>query len=686
MGWESAERVQKNEAGEYRALMGGQWVPVDSAQKNDAGEYRVMRQSAQEDATLPQKIAGSAPVRFAIGAAEPILGLAQMGANMLPNSTGIPDAVNGHLATLDQMIKRGRQGTSKEDPGFDAMRFGGQVLSPVNAGLAKVLPAAGTTIGRIGTGAAAGAAGGASSTVTDGGKDYWGQKGAQIGVGTLAGGMLTPVLGKVTDAIAPRLEQAINRFSSNRAQMAGARASMEADTVIEQALRDVGANADDLGAQARSEIRQQVVEALRNGQRLDAAALMRQRDFNAVGIQPTQGQLTRDATQFARERNLRGVPGLGEPLQQRFDAQNQRVQELVGNMRGNPQEAYPAGRTISDALQGVDRGMKANVDQAYGVARDHLGRAAPMDAPGFSRAANLALDEQMLGNYLPAEVRGILNDVSAGKIPFNVNTAVQIDSTLSAAQRAAGARTPQALAIGKVRDALNSAGIGDNVGQDAKAAFDTARGLARQRFAMHEAIPALEAAASGEAPDAFVQRFVLNGRVEETRRLADMLRENSPEAFQEARSQLGARISRAAFGENLTGDKLPAAERFARELRTIGADKMRAFFSQAEIDNMRTLARAVGYINTPPSSSAVNTSNNIGAITSLASRIPGIPAAVSIADALRNTVVNHSAANAAIRAQVPSTPAVSPEQAAALARLLTIGGAGAGVAGALSVR
>lgn len=46
MAWESAERVQKNDQGQYRALIGGEWVPVARAQKNAAGQYRVERVAA----------------------------------------------------------------------------------------------------------------------------------------------------------------------------------------------------------------------------------------------------------------------------------------------------------------------------------------------------------------------------------------------------------------------------------------------------------------------------------------------------------------------------------------------------------------------------------------------------------------------------------------------------------------
>ena len=46
MEWQTAERVQKNSAGEYRAFINGQWVPAQKAQKNSAGEYRVILSDA----------------------------------------------------------------------------------------------------------------------------------------------------------------------------------------------------------------------------------------------------------------------------------------------------------------------------------------------------------------------------------------------------------------------------------------------------------------------------------------------------------------------------------------------------------------------------------------------------------------------------------------------------------------
>ncbi len=52
MEWEPAERVQKNDSGQFRALIGGEWVPVEKAQKNDSGQFRILRATEQKKPEL----------------------------------------------------------------------------------------------------------------------------------------------------------------------------------------------------------------------------------------------------------------------------------------------------------------------------------------------------------------------------------------------------------------------------------------------------------------------------------------------------------------------------------------------------------------------------------------------------------------------------------------------------------
>lgn len=85
MAWESAERVQKNDAGEFRALIGGEWVPVAKAQKSDTGEYRIDRGTAApqsrgtvpEEPTLAQR-ALSVLTGYARSKAEPALAVKEL--------------------------------------------------------------------------------------------------------------------------------------------------------------------------------------------------------------------------------------------------------------------------------------------------------------------------------------------------------------------------------------------------------------------------------------------------------------------------------------------------------------------------------------------------------------------------------------------------------------------------------
>lgn len=50
--WQPAEKVQKNDEGQFRALINGQWVPAVKAQKNEAGEYRVLLPSSSGSSAM----------------------------------------------------------------------------------------------------------------------------------------------------------------------------------------------------------------------------------------------------------------------------------------------------------------------------------------------------------------------------------------------------------------------------------------------------------------------------------------------------------------------------------------------------------------------------------------------------------------------------------------------------------
>lgn len=667
----------------------------DDATPEQVIEYAKKTIPQNQPATAGQKFQSSFPMRVVQGARDPIDAGAQLlphalagvtsGFGVLPNP--VSEFFDSEAKRVDDMNSKSEQEyqdarRATGSSGVDAARIVGNVVSPVNAAIAAKIPVvASATIPKLALqGAKAGAVGGLLTPVTNPEDNFWGQKALQAGVGAATGGALTPVMAKVGTAIASKVNGIMARL---RPEQTGAQASQYADQAIADALKETGQRLEDVPPQTLQQIRGQVVDAMKSGKKLDAAAIMRSKDFESLGMQPLKGQVTRDATQFARERNLRGVEGAGEPIMSRLEQQNQKLQGHLGNAQGNAQEAYPAGKQIAGALESIDNSAKGRVNAAYGAARATDGRYAGVNVKAFSEAANAALDEGQLGRALPREARLLLNDISTGKVPLNVNTLTQIDSTLSGLQRTATGQRNDigAKAIGVVRNALNGAPIDDAAGVEAKAAFDTARGLARQRFSMHEAVPALKAVVEGSAdPDTFVNKFIVNGSTDDIKALVKVL---PPDARQEAKSQIGATLFRAAFGENPAGDKVFSPERYAKALRQLGTDKLQALFSQQEVEQLKAIGRVGAYINSIPTSAPVNSSNNIGAILGISTKIPGLGPLLSygggLAQALHKTATRNMDANAALAAKIPAAaPDLSAQQIKRLTQALSAGAVASG--------
>ena len=609
------------------------------------------------------------------GMADPVAGAVQFAAN-IPGVRGfVGDDVNAGIRAKEAEYEAARARAGRS--GFDAARFAGNVAAPSNVALASRIPAAAGTLARVGTGAAAGAVGAMATPEADA-ENYWRNTALKGATGGLAGAALAPVAGAVGDAIG----RIAGRFRGPPAApppIPGPPGSHPADAYIAQAANEAGQSINDIPQSLLERLRAQAQHALSQGQDLDTAAALRKADFEAIGQQPLLGQITRDPMQFARERNLRGIAGAGEPIAARLAGQTEGLNRTIGGFAQGADDAFSGGQKIARGLGSIDALFRGVVDDAYNAARDTAGRYVDLDHVGFVKAANDALDEGMLGHYLPAQVRNMLNDVSTGKIPLNVNTAVQMDSVLSAAQR--GALPAERKALGVVRDALNGANPANNTGADALAAFQVARKLAAERFKLREAIPALKAAANGDVPaDDFVRKFVINGDALELRGMAKLLKEHAPEAYQQARAQIGAELRRAGFGENIAGDKPFSQERFNAKLRQMGTARLQAFFTPEEIATMRTAGRVGAYMESPPAGSAVNYSNTGSAVVNAAqSAAPGIIGkAIGAARWAAKAAGNDAAVKRAMRADVPVSGAARGSRR--LNELLLLGSAGAGAA------
>lgn len=596
------------------------------------------------DGTYDQQVAANKARRAAYDQTNPGLAgqISQLGGEFAATA-GPLGAVGKGLSAGGNAILNGMRGSEA---------FAG--LAPAAQSVGNFVAGNGGLLSRTVNGAIQGGAGGA---LMSGGSDT--PIGENIGVGAILGGASAPIISGLA-AVGSKVASAPIFNGVKRA----AASAEDVAPKVEAAMTDFadkmakeGTDITQMPQPILDNIRAQVTDAFRIGKKIDPAALARKLEFESVGVTPTLGQITRDPTQFASERNMRGVQGAGEGLANRFSEQNSQINSLLGGMgaRGAV-EGDVAGNALINRLQALDEPKAAAVSEAYKAARDTTGRYAALDVPAFSNNANNALDEQMLGRFLPPQVKSLMNDISDGTISLNVNTAVQADSVMSAAQRAANRQgdAAGAKAIGVVRDSLNAAPIADDAGQAAKAQFDAARKMAAQRFSEIEGVPALKAALDEASPDKFVQKYIISGDTPGVNALGKYM-QNDPESLQIARQQIAGYLQSKGFGSNAAGDSQFSQAAYNKALSSIGTNKLNAFFDADEVAKMKTIGKVGAYINSQPAGSAVNNSNTASAVVNMLgnalSGIGKLPGLNIARDSVR-TFTNETAAAKALGANV----------------------------------
>ena len=193
-------------------------MPYELLDDVPKGRYEVLPEEPPAAKAPGRSIAAG----FGKGLRDPIDGGAQLLTNLLPG--GVVQAgnnLNNWLAEktglvgrlpeggVDQQVRQQEsayQAQRGPDAGVDWARIGGNVFNPANLALASKLPAAASTMGRIGVGALGGATSAALNPVAAEG-DFASNKLQQIGVGA-AGGALVPAItagiGRVVSPAASR--------------------------------------------------------------------------------------------------------------------------------------------------------------------------------------------------------------------------------------------------------------------------------------------------------------------------------------------------------------------------------------------------------------------------------------------------------------------------------------------------
>ena len=706
------------------------WI-VNNADKKGSPEFDTVAaayQAAKQGAGNPSQMKGSVAGGAFMGLRDPIDAGAQMVRRLVPEGVGravdnfgnmladagLPVARSSGVAGVDSIVKGANaeydasRNMAGRD-GLDVARIAGNIANPVN----RIVPMAGATstaavAGRAG---AQGAVSGLFQPVTNT-EDFWSQKAGQVALGGAAGAAGGAAADKLMQGVGARFAQM--RAKPGFPQMLGGKAQVPPQVQSAQTLAEAAqAQGIDLSAIPKSildDIRGSVEKALKNGQTLDARSLVRQAEGRAVlgddaGLM--LGQSTRDPLMFARELDLRGIQNAGKPIADRLSLQNERLIDKVGKLgaRGAP-DSYDAGDAAIKSLQATDQQLSKAVTAAYNQFRQASGSTIDVPLQPLAQRLGEVLDTYGKEN-LPAAVLSKLNEYGLGGMKqtkvFDLLEADKLIKIINA--NLDPMKAPQAGALGALRKGLSEAIDAADVqsqGASGPAAdmLKQALQMAKARFGLHEAVPALEAAAKDAAgKQAFVQRYITAKGVEPDT-LKGLMKLMSPEATDAVRRNVMADIlEKAAPGAGRGSDAAVFSQAgFNRALDSIGDRKLNLIFGAEGVKQLRQIGRVSEWMQKAPKGSAVNNSNTGAAVMNLLqglggksdspmlNRLSGLPVVNIVKNSLAQSLDESAARNALTANLRPTSPQLAPEEINALRPYLSLMGGAFGSAAASGLR
>ena len=511
----------------------------------------------------------------------------------------------------------------------------GYVVNPAN----KLVPGfgaapttlTGATLKAAGQGAVANVL---TQPVEDQSKSFTTQKIEQALTGGVFGGgfgaglhLLTTGLGRSVDAVR-------KRFGNNVP-------ASEMDNAAAQVLRDAGVDATKVPPEYFRGLQDQAMAALKTGDIKSFQRFARNyTEANQLGVPMLRGQLTRDPMQYAVEQNLRGIQGVGEPIQKVLQDQNTALLRVLDNFGATKgQSITTSGFTVRNALRQADATDAKKVSDAYAAFRASTGKN--IDVPLQGMAQDYARVLHDYGNTIPQGVRNNFEELGllTGK-QLKVTTIDDAENLIKVINKHYDkSNLAQANALDELRTSVNKAinDAGANLPGEAGQLARQARDTATKRFTTIEGIPALRDAFRGKEPDKFVQNHILQGNVDQISKMSKYLQENNPEALAQIQNDVirhiknrvtnnvsdqNAKFSQAGLKEFVTG---PMGDRLKRFLTPEQFNGLNALNRVAENALVEPVAAAVNKSNTASAAANfVKGTVQAGAINELLTNIAGI--------------------------------------------------------------
>jgi hypothetical protein len=515
--------------------------------------------------------------------------------------------------------------------GIDWWRLAGAAANPLN----YAAPArAATVLGRVGQAAAQGGALGgiqssAESTTPD---SFWWDAARGSATGAGAGG----VLGGVVETVAPALRWGLNKSRALVSGQTQAAIPAAADAVVKQALQGAGVQPHSVDLNLLSGMRQDVQSALEHGADISPNAIVNRARAESlpVPINLTRGQATGDAMQFAKEQNLRGVTGVGEPITQRLTSQNAGfIANLDALGAKDATDTVSWGAQYAPKVQAYWDKLQSQKDALYSAVRNSKGQSAAVDGISAADSIKAALDTPQASHaydLLPSNIKKTIDSLRAGDFPLTIAQSQALDKQWSAMARGTTDGSV-AYAINKARALLESAPIADDVGAEARQAYQAAKQAHAQQMSLIDPKlpngmpnpnfqPIVKAVVQdGKDPSQLFGSHFLNSPPSVARKNVQFLSQIDPNAPKDIGQTLMGEIKRQAL-TSASDERGTVSEAVLRNWANdpVKSARLDALLPQPAVHTFHNLAATVEAAKKIPVASAVNTSNSGSAVVNAA--------------------------------------------------------------------
>lgn len=512
--------------------------------------------------------------------------------------------------------------------GIDWWRLGGDVANPVNY-LSFGEGAAASVAGRIGQAAQMGGVSTLSQPADNSGVPggFWWDKTKQTIAGVAAGGVTGGLVETAMPALKAVTRTLISKFGTSTPSGA-------ANEAVNAAISKAGLDPNNMPAPVLTSMRNEISDALKQGAEPSPVAIANRIKAESlpIPVQLMRGQATGDPMAFAKELNLRGIKGVGEPITTRLQQQNAAfIANLDALGAKDAPDTVAGSQNISSLLQSHWDALDSNKKILYDAVRNSEGQSAKVDQLSVVKNIKNALDTPEASHaydLLPSNIKQTISDMSDGTMDLNVAKLQQLDHVWG--QAAAGSQDGSVrYAISSARQILNDAPIRDNVGQKsldnyaaAKAAHAQQMSLINPRLLNGRPNPAyqplMDAVVNGKAPEKLFNTGFMNTTPSQAAKNMILLKNldpNSPEII--GRTFMGE-IKRQALSS--ASDERGTVSQtvlnsWARD--PVKSRLMANIMPAPNVQTFRNLADTVEAAKRFPVASAVNTSNTGSAITNV---------------------------------------------------------------------